>query len=641
MAPSDTNTGLLFVTKDNVKPYLHDEDALPRELEQAEVPGHRRRKWQRHATEASRRVRPPRASLGWRVAGCVRAPPRGEHPRRRDRAVVYFSLRSDAFYSSRQRQEHRGDVGADRAHRGRPGDAPDLRRDRPLGRQRVRPRRRRSSTSSPPRSARLPDLGRGRRGARLLGALVGLDNGVITTFLAGAVVHHDARDALPAERDHAAPARGHPGVHARRRARSSEVLRSQPFEYRLLQLEFWWALGIVLDAAVRAHLDALGPAHGRDRRQPDRRGRERRQRARDQDRQLRALQHRSPASPGILDSTRITTIEPLQGGARPDVPRRRGRGDRRHVALRRLRLGDRRVHRRRSCSSSCAPASASSASARSRSTSIIGIAIIASMIVNVQVAAGLPEPGEARSERRVRARRDPGREPREELRRGHRARRRHRCSSSRAKCLGLIGDNGAGKSTLVKILSGFHRPDAGRIFVDGEEVSLRSVDHARSLGIDTVYQDLALVPTLSVAHNMFLNRELTRRRRAVPVAQQPARCAARARVHRGHRHPHPALGARRRSRMLSGGQRQAIAIARSVHSGAQDPAPGRAARRDGREGGRDDPRPDPRPEGEGALDDRGRAQLRARARGVRPRQPAPARPDHARQARRPRPRSRS
>ena len=53
------------------------------------------------------------------------------------------------------------------------------------------------------------------------------------------------------------------------------------------------------------------------------------------------------------------------------------------------------------------------------------------------------------------------------------------------------------------------RPDSGTIFVNGEEVTIRSVDHARSLGIDTVYQDLALVPTLSVAHNMFLKRELT------------------------------------------------------------------------------------------------------------------------------------
>src|SRR5438067_3655779 len=74
----------------------------------------------------------------------------------------------------------------------------------------------------------------------------------------------------------------------------------------------------------------------------------------------------------------------------------------------------------------------------------------------------------------------------------------------KGEVLGLIGDNGAGKSTLIKIICGYHRPDAGRIFVNGDEVSLRSVDHARSVGIDTVYQDLALVNELSVYHNMFL-----------------------------------------------------------------------------------------------------------------------------------------
>src|SRR5215510_11037699 len=79
----------------------------------------------------------------------------------------------------------------------------------------------------------------------------------------------------------------------------------------------------------------------------------------------------------------------------------------------------------------------------------------------------------------------------------------------RGEVLGLIGDNGAGKSTLVKIICGFQKPDSGTIFVDGEEVVLRSVAHARSLGIDTVYQDLALVPGMSVYHNMFLKRELT------------------------------------------------------------------------------------------------------------------------------------
>jgi simple sugar transport system ATP-binding protein len=136
------------------------------------------------------------------------------------------------------------------------------------------------------------------------------------------------------------------------------------------------------------------------------------------------------------------------------------------------------------------------------------------------------------------------------------------------ECLGLIGDNGAGKSTLIKILSGFHRPDSGRIFVNGEETSIRSVDHARSLGIDTVYQDLALVPTLSVAHNMFLKRELTR-------GIGPLRMLNNGEMRRRARKYIEEIGIRTlRSvqaevAILSGGQRQAIAIARSVHSGAR------------------------------------------------------------------------
>ena len=80
----------------------------------------------------------------------------------------------------------------------------------------------------------------------------------------------------------------------------------------------------------------------------------------------------------------------------------------------------------------------------------------------------------------------------------------------RGEVLGLLGDNGAGKSTLIKILCGFQSPDAGRILLNGEEVRLRSVDHARSLGVDIVYQDLALVNQLSVYHNRFLNRERVR-----------------------------------------------------------------------------------------------------------------------------------
>ena len=75
--------------------------------------------------------------------------------------------------------------------------------------------------------------------------------------------------------------------------------------------------------------------------------------------------------------------------------------------------------------------------------------------------------------------------------------------------LGLIGDNGAGKSTLIKILTGFHQPDDGQVYLDGEAVTLRSVSDARQRGIETVYQDLALINDLPVYLNMALKREST------------------------------------------------------------------------------------------------------------------------------------
>jgi ABC-type sugar transport system ATPase subunit len=133
--------------------------------------------------------------------------------------------------------------------------------------------------------------------------------------------------------------------------------------------------------------------------------------------------------------------------------------------------------------------------------------------------------------------------------------------------LGLIGDNGAGKSTLVKILTGFHKPDGGTIHVFGEEVQLRSVTHARELGIDTVFQDLALVPGLTVFHNMFLNRELTH-------GIGPIRFLNNRVMKRRSREYLEDIGVRIPSMdsevaQLSGGQRQAIAIARSTHSDAR------------------------------------------------------------------------
>jgi simple sugar transport system ATP-binding protein len=130
--------------------------------------------------------------------------------------------------------------------------------------------------------------------------------------------------------------------------------------------------------------------------------------------------------------------------------------------------------------------------------------------------------------------------------------------------LGLLGDNGAGKSTLIKILSGYYKPDAGQIYLDGEPVEISSVVHARSLGIDTVYQDLALVDELSVFHNVFLNREVVHPYRLLNNRAMRKR-AAEAINDIGVDIPSVKAPVAR----LSGGQRQAIAIARSVHSDAR------------------------------------------------------------------------
>ena len=140
---------------------------------------------------------------------------------------------------------------------------------------------------------------------------------------------------------------------------------------------------------------------------------------------------------------------------------------------------------------------------------------------------------------------------------------------NKGEVLGLIGDNGAGKSTLIKIMSGFHQPDGGRIFVNGEEVQIRSVAQARALGIDTVYQDLALVPGMSVYHNMFLRRELVQKVAGVTVpVLDNAEMRKRARKYlddMGVRVPDVDAEVA----LLSGGQRQSIAVARSVYSAAK------------------------------------------------------------------------
>jgi simple sugar transport system ATP-binding protein len=135
----------------------------------------------------------------------------------------------------------------------------------------------------------------------------------------------------------------------------------------------------------------------------------------------------------------------------------------------------------------------------------------------------------------------------------------------RGEILGLIGDNGAGKSTLIKILTGFHQPDRGRLVIDGEEVTLRSVSHARELGIETVYQDLALVNQLPVYLNMNLNKEAVHG--PIPFLDKKSmRDEAKSHLDdMGVRIPsvNTDVG------FLSGGQRQAVAIARAVYSDAK------------------------------------------------------------------------
>jgi simple sugar transport system ATP-binding protein len=134
----------------------------------------------------------------------------------------------------------------------------------------------------------------------------------------------------------------------------------------------------------------------------------------------------------------------------------------------------------------------------------------------------------------------------------------------KGEVLGLLGDNGAGKSTLIKIICGFQKQDSGRMFLHGQPYEPKSVDDARAKGIETVYQDLALIDELSVYHNMFLRRE--RVHRPIPFLANTTmkRDTRRALDDIGINIPRIDVSVAR----LSGGQRQAIAVARTVNSDA-------------------------------------------------------------------------
>ena len=131
----------------------------------------------------------------------------------------------------------------------------------------------------------------------------------------------------------------------------------------------------------------------------------------------------------------------------------------------------------------------------------------------------------------------------------------------------VLGDNGAGKSTLIKVLSGVFRQDHGRYLVEGKEVHFNSPRDALDHGIATVYQDLAMIPLLSVSRNFFLGDEPTR-------GFGPLRRFDIKRADRVTREELLAMGIDIRETSqpvgtLSGGERQSIAIARAIHRGAK------------------------------------------------------------------------
>ncbi len=134
----------------------------------------------------------------------------------------------------------------------------------------------------------------------------------------------------------------------------------------------------------------------------------------------------------------------------------------------------------------------------------------------------------------------------------------------KGEVLGLLGDNGAGKSTLIKILCGFQKQDSGSMFLHGQRYAPKSVDDARAQGIETVYQDLALIDELSVFHNLFLRRERVHRPLPLLANRQMKREARAALDDIGINIPRIDVAVAR----LSGGQRQAIAVARTVNSDA-------------------------------------------------------------------------
>jgi simple sugar transport system ATP-binding protein len=135
--------------------------------------------------------------------------------------------------------------------------------------------------------------------------------------------------------------------------------------------------------------------------------------------------------------------------------------------------------------------------------------------------------------------------------------------------VGLVGDNGAGKSTLVKTLCGAHQPTSGKILIEGEEVVFSSPKESRERGIEVVYQDLALANELSVAENIFLGREMKRSGIMGRLGTINRKAMHDSAVQTLESLAIEIKSVDTRCGMMSGGQRQAVAVARAIMWGSK------------------------------------------------------------------------
>jgi ABC-type sugar transport system ATPase subunit len=139
----------------------------------------------------------------------------------------------------------------------------------------------------------------------------------------------------------------------------------------------------------------------------------------------------------------------------------------------------------------------------------------------------------------------------------------------RGEVLGLVGDNGAGKSTLIKVLAGAILPDSGKILYDGEEVHIRNPKDAKRLGIETIYQDLALIDNLDVPANVFIGREIKRGLLGRIFGWMDLKAMMEKTVELLQRLKIRIESVRERVGSLSGGQRQSVAIGRAIYFDAR------------------------------------------------------------------------